>query len=59
MTIKDLCDNQECCKTCPFNDACGWLDCNPPFRNDDDVDIAITRSLIKTAKILQEDKNND
>lgn len=55
MTIKELCNNQEGCKKCPFADACEWLDCNAPFRNDEDVDIAITRSLIETAKLLESD----
>jgi 16S rRNA G1207 methylase RsmC len=55
MTIKELCNKHESCKTCPFNDACEWLDCNPPFRNDDDDDIAVTRSIIETAKMLVSD----
>lgn len=60
MTIKELCNNQECCKTCPFNDACNLLDCNAPFGfYEEDDDKAITRSIIKTAKLLQEDNNND
>lgn len=55
MTLKELCNNQEQgCKKCPFNDACEWLDCNAPFRNDDDVDIAITKSIIETAIKLTE-----
>ena len=56
MTIKELCNNQECCKTCPFNDARKLLDCNVPFVFDK-VDEAITRSIIETAKALQEDQN--
>jgi len=60
MTIKELCDNQiEGCKTCLFLDACTLLDCNPPFKYDEDDDKRITRSIIETAKLLQEDKNND
>lgn len=56
MTIKELCRNQVICKKCPFSDACEWLDCNPPFSNDEDVDNAITRSINETAKILTESK---
>jgi hypothetical protein len=60
MTIKELCDNQiEGCKTCPFLDTCTLLDCNPPFGFDEGDDNLITMSIIETARILQEDKNND
>lgn len=59
MTIKELCINQECCETCPFVDACKLLDCNAPFGFYEEDNIAITRSIIETAKLLQEDKNND
>lgn len=59
MTIKELCLSWEICGLCPFHDACDWLDCNPPFGNDEDVDKAITKSIIETAKLLQEDKNHD
>lgn len=53
MTIKEMCINNEVCSKCPFNDACVWLDCNPPFKNDIEVDKAITRSIIETAKLLE------
>lgn len=59
MTIKELCDNQEECETCSFADACKLLDCNPPFGFDKGDDNFITRSIIETAKLLQEDINND
>jgi hypothetical protein len=59
MTIKELCNKLDCCGNCPFKNACEWLDCNPPFENTEDVDKAITKSIIETARILQEDKNND
>lgn len=58
MTIGALCMKYLDCKKCPFNDACNWLDCNPPFKNDKDVDNAITRSIIETAKKLQEGDND-
>lgn len=59
MTIKELCNNQEECKRCPFFDACTLLDCNPPFGFDKDDAEAITKSIIETAKALQMDSNHD
>ena len=59
MTIRELCINQEICGLCPFNDACTWLDCNAPYGFDEDVDKAITRSIIETAKVLQEDDDDN
>ena len=56
MTIKELCQNTPKCCNCPFQDACDALSCNVPWSNDDDVDILITKSIIKTAQKLQEDK---
>lgn len=57
MTINELCNNQERCRTCPFYDSCTLLDCNPPFHFDDTDDKAITNSIIETAKALQEDND--
>lgn len=59
MTISELCNNQNYCRTCLFHDACELLDVNAPFGFDEGDDNLITRSIIETAKLLQEDKNND
>lgn len=56
MTIKELCCKYPICDNCPFNRLCS--DALGDF-NDDANNEAITKAIIETARILQEDKNND
>ena len=60
MTIKKLCKKYTECKECPFNNICNlsvviWCYI---FKNDEN-NIAITNSIIETAKALQEEDNDD
>lgn len=54
MTIKELCIKNQNCGTCSFCDACLLLDVNAPFGYVEDDDKKITKSIIETARILQE-----
>lgn len=56
MTIKELCNNQEHCISCPFHDACYLISCTTPYGYVDDDDKSVTKSIIETAKLLQEEK---
>lgn len=60
MTIKELCDKYQHCTDCPLNTVCCINDmiyklitANEEFNKD------VTKAIIETAKILQEEKNND
>lgn len=58
MTIKELCIKAEKCSICPFERACNLLQCIYPSGIHSEIDKSITKSIIKTAKALQEDNND-
>lgn len=56
MTIKELC-NKMSCNYCPFNDVC-WDLCQDPITEiDEECNTKYTKSIIETARILQDDEN--
>lgn len=59
MTIKELCNKYEHCNYCPFSEVCPYQDYweNPLSKLNDEDNETVTKSIIETARILQEDKN--
>lgn len=61
MTIRDLCSKHEKCHNWPFSDVCPFTDFwdKPLNELNDKSNEEVTKSIIETAKLLQEDNNND
>lgn len=62
MTIRELCDKQERCKQCPYYNGCPFYYAhwetmmNVITDNDNEL---LTKAIIETARILQEDNNDN
>lgn len=63
MTIKDLCSLTFKCRDCEYYGACIYTNDEIFGRQlydlDEETNKRITKSIIETAKLLQEDNNND
>jgi hypothetical protein len=56
MTIKELCDKYDICESCPFFEACPFNNIRETLYLTDKNNESATNAIIKTAKILGEDK---